>query len=80
METLERVALTTGMSTWDAIARASEDRLLPARALDALSKFRRLIGDARAMLGPDFAGKLSNDLTLVDASPDYGPLPDSYED
>jgi len=76
METLERIALTTGISTWDAIARATEDRLLPARALDALSKFRRLISDARAMLGPDFAAKLSNDLTLVDASPDYGPLPE----
>jgi DNA helicase II / ATP-dependent DNA helicase PcrA len=80
METLERIALTTGISTWDAIARASEDRLLPARALDALSKFRRLIGDARAMLGPNFADKFSNDLTLVDASPDYGPLSTDYED
>src|SRR6202044_1367988 len=27
METLERIALTTGISTWDAIARATEDRL-----------------------------------------------------
>ena len=80
METLERIALTTGMSTWDAIARAIEDRLLPARALDALAKFRRLIRDARAMLGPDFAAKLSNDLTLVDASPDYGPISDGNED
>ena len=59
METLERMALTTGISTWDAIARAIEDRLLPARALQALSGFRRLIEDARAMLGPGFADKLS---------------------
>jgi DNA helicase II / ATP-dependent DNA helicase PcrA len=80
METLERIALTTGISTWDAIGRASEDRLLPARALDALGKFRRLIEDARAMLGPGFADKLSNDLTLVDASPDYGPLSEGNED
>jgi len=62
METLERIALTTGISTWDAIARATEDGLLPARALQALAKFRRLIEDARAMLGPDFADKLSADL------------------
>src|ERR1017187_6323423 len=62
METLERIALTTGVSTWDAIARATADRLLPARALQALAKFRRLIEDARAMLGPDFADKLSADL------------------
>ena len=62
METLERIALTTGMSTWDAIGRAVEERLLPARALQALGSFKRLIEDARAMLGPDFADKLSEDL------------------
>jgi DNA helicase-2/ATP-dependent DNA helicase PcrA len=70
METLERIALTTGISTWDAIARATADRLLPARALQALAKFRRLIEDARAMLGPDFADKLSADLA---AERDPGP-------
>jgi DNA helicase-2/ATP-dependent DNA helicase PcrA len=69
METLERIALTTGMSTWDAIARASEEQLLPARALQALAKFRRLIADGRAMLGPDFAKKLASDLALVDDDP-----------
>jgi DNA helicase-2/ATP-dependent DNA helicase PcrA len=62
METLERMALSTGMSTWDAIARAIEDKLLPARALQALSGFRRLIEDARAMLGPGFAEKLAEDV------------------
>src|ERR1700753_3299489 len=58
METLERVALTTGMSTWDAIARAIEEKLLPARALQALASFRRLIKDARAVLGTGFAAAL----------------------
>ena len=66
METLERIALTAGISTWDAIARATEDGLLPARALAALGKFRRLIEDARAMLGPDFASKLAADLAPGD--------------
>src|ERR1019366_1384463 len=69
METLERIALTTGISTWAPIARATEDGLLPARALQALAKFRRFIEDARAMLGPDFADKLSADLA---AEPDPG--------
>ena len=59
MDTLERIALTTGMSTWDAIARASEEKLLPARALSALNSFHKLIEDARAMLGPDFASALA---------------------
>ena len=62
METLERMALSSGMSTWDAIGRAIEDKLLPARALQALSGFRRLIDDARAMLGPSFAEKLTADV------------------
>jgi DNA helicase-2/ATP-dependent DNA helicase PcrA len=62
METLERMALSTGMSTWDAIGRAIQDKLLPQRALMALSGFRRLIEDARAMLGPGFAEKLAGDL------------------
>jgi len=62
METLERMALSSGMSTWDAIGHAIEDKLLPARALQALSSFRRLIEDARAMLGPGFAEKLAEDL------------------
>ncbi|CAN5482983.1 hypothetical protein BH10ACI4_BH10ACI4_30800 [soil metagenome] len=76
METLERMALSSGMSTWDAIGKAVEDRLLPARALSALEGFRRLITDARAMLGPDFAAKLTGDVaaegTDGDASFDIG--------
>ncbi len=71
METLERMALSSGMSTWSAIGRAIEDRLLPARALQALSGFRRLIEDARAMLGPGFAEKLTDD--LIEA--EYASLP-----
>ena len=62
LETLERMALSSGMSTWDAIGAAIKDKLLPARALTALGNFRRLIEDARAMLGPDFAEKLSADV------------------
>ena len=62
METLERIALTAGVSSWDAIERAAEEQLLPARALSALGNFRKLIEDARAMLGPDFTEKLSADI------------------
>lgn len=62
METLERMALSSGMSTWDAVGVAIKDKLLPARALTALSGFRRLIEDARAMLGTGFAEKLAEDV------------------
>jgi DNA helicase-2/ATP-dependent DNA helicase PcrA len=62
METLERMALSSGMSTWDAMRRAIEDKLLPPRTLMALANFRHLIEDARAMLGPGFAEKLAGDI------------------
>jgi DNA helicase-2/ATP-dependent DNA helicase PcrA len=61
MEVLERIALTAGLSTWDAIARANQEKLLPARALAALTTFRKLITDARNMLGLDFAAALLAD-------------------
>ena len=70
MDTLERVALTTGSSSWDAIERVAEERLLPARAIIALSNFRKLIEDARAMLGPDFLGKLTTDIAGISAASD----------
>lgn len=76
MDTLERIALTTGMSSWDAIARAVDEKLLPARALAALSNFRKLIEDARAMLGPDFLANLNSD---VASSTDIAPSPAATE-
>jgi DNA helicase-2/ATP-dependent DNA helicase PcrA len=69
METLERIALETGTSTWTAIGRALREKLLPSRALIALDIFRRMIQDARAMLNPGFAEKLSEDLANDMAEP-----------
>ena len=62
LETVERLALETGVSTWDATAAAIANRLIPARALVALESFRQLILDAQAMLDLDFAGKLAADV------------------
>ncbi len=59
LETLERLALETGQSTWDALGAAIANRLIPSRALMAIESFRQLILDAQAMMDPDFAGKLS---------------------
>jgi len=66
LETLERLALETGKSTWDAITAAITNRLIPTRALMAIESFRQLILDAQAMMDPDFAGKLSSDVTTED--------------
>ena len=65
LETVERLALETGVSTWDAAAAAAANRLLPARALLALESFRQLILDAQALMDPDFAGKLAADLAAA---------------
>jgi DNA helicase II / ATP-dependent DNA helicase PcrA len=68
LATLERLALETGVSTWDAIGAAISNRLIPARALMALESFRRLIVDAQAMMDPDFAGKLTADVADNEAT------------
>ena len=62
LETLERLALETGKSTWEALSAAIANRLIPNRALQAIESFRQIILDAQAMMDPDFAGKLSADV------------------
>ena len=58
METLERVALETGVSLWGAIGEAIRRQLLPARALAALKSFKGLIEDGRAMLAGSYGERL----------------------
>jgi DNA helicase-2/ATP-dependent DNA helicase PcrA len=70
LETLERIALETGVSTWEALSAAIANRLIPNRALMAVESFRQLILDAQAMMDPDFAGKLSADVAATAESED----------
>ncbi len=63
LDTLERLALETGTSTWDAIRHAVREHLLPQRALNALESFHRMIEDARVLLEPGFAEKLTADVS-----------------
>jgi DNA helicase-2/ATP-dependent DNA helicase PcrA len=49
IETLERIALETGLPLWGAINESLKQHLLPPRARAALKAFRDLIEDARAM-------------------------------
>jgi DNA helicase-2/ATP-dependent DNA helicase PcrA len=58
IETLERVALETGLSLWGAIAESIRRQLLPLRALAALKGFTSLIEDARAMLAGTYVERL----------------------
>jgi ATP-dependent DNA helicase UvrD/PcrA len=58
IDTLERLALETGLSLWGAIGEAIRRQLLPQRALSSLQNFQHLIEDARAMLAGTFAERL----------------------
>ncbi|HEV2117841.1 MAG TPA: 3'-5' exonuclease, partial [Terriglobales bacterium] len=61
VDTLEHLALNTGLSLWGAIGQAIEEQLVPARAAVALGGFKRIIEDARAMLAGTFVEKLEQE-------------------
>jgi DNA helicase-2/ATP-dependent DNA helicase PcrA len=58
IDTLERLALETGLSLWGALAEAIRRQLLPPRALAALRTFQQLIEDAQAMLAGGYVQRL----------------------
>ena len=63
METVERVALETGKSLWDAMGEVVERQLLPQRAVAAMKGFRDIIEDARAMLEGSYADRLTAEVS-----------------
>jgi DNA helicase II / ATP-dependent DNA helicase PcrA len=58
LETLEHIALETGLSIWGALKAALQRQLLPLRALAALKNFTDLIEDAQSMLAGTYMEKL----------------------
>lgn len=66
IETMERLALETGLSLWGAVGAAIDRQLLPPRALGALQSFRRLIEDGRAMLAGTYIDHLAQTSTETD--------------
>ena len=58
LDTLERLALETGLSMWGAAREAVRRELLPPRALAALKSFQELIEDARAMLQGSYVERM----------------------
>jgi len=60
IDTLERLALETGLSMWGATGEAIRRQLLPQRALAALKSFRQLILDAQAILAGTFVERLAD--------------------
>ncbi|MGA9352389.1 MAG: UvrD-helicase domain-containing protein [Terriglobales bacterium] len=59
LDTIERLALETGLSMWGAVGEAVSRGLLPGRALAALKGFRELVEDGRAMLAGSYAERLA---------------------
>jgi DNA helicase-2/ATP-dependent DNA helicase PcrA len=59
IDTLERLALETGLSLWGALGEAIRRQLLPQRALSSLKSFQQLIIDAQAMLAGTFVEELA---------------------
>jgi len=78
IETLERVALETGVSLWGAAGEAIRRQLLPQRALAALKSFKRLIEDGRAMLAGTYVEQLED--TAREDQDAAAPLDESPED
>ena len=62
IDTLEQLALETGLSLWGAIGEAIKRQLLPQRALLSLKNFQQLIEDARAMLAGTFEEQLQENV------------------
>jgi DNA helicase-2/ATP-dependent DNA helicase PcrA len=58
IDTLEHLALETGLSLWGATREAIRRELLPQRALAALKSFQQLIEDARALQSGTFREQL----------------------
>jgi DNA helicase-2/ATP-dependent DNA helicase PcrA len=76
IETLERVALETGVSLWGALGEVIKRQLLPQRALAALKSFRRLIEDGRAMLAGTYVERVeetARDEKDAEAPPNESP-------
>jgi DNA helicase-2/ATP-dependent DNA helicase PcrA len=84
IETLERVALETGLSLWGAIAETIKRQLLPQRALAALKVFTNIIEDGRAILDGSYVEHLEEtavaepenegvDVSVVEDDTDFSP-------
>ncbi len=67
LDTLEQIALETGLSLWGAIGEAIKRQLLPPRALTSLKNFQQLIEDARAMLAGTFVEQLDQSAAPANA-------------
>jgi DNA helicase-2/ATP-dependent DNA helicase PcrA len=79
IDTLEHLALETGLSLWGAIGEAIRRQLLPQRALLSLKNFQQLIEDARAMLAGTFEEQLQQNVARAPSPANAGSLTEAVE-
>ncbi len=79
IDTLEHLALETGLSLWGAIGEAVRRQLLPQRALASLKSFQQLIEDARALLNGSFTDQLANSAGATGGGDVNAPSPEGTE-
>jgi DNA helicase-2/ATP-dependent DNA helicase PcrA len=77
IETLERIALETGVSLWGALGETIRRQLLPQRALAALKTFKQLIEDGRAMLAGTYVERAPSPASEAAVRQDETAQPDS---
>ena len=77
IDTIERLALETGLSLWGAMGEAIKRQLLPQRAVASLKSFQQLIEDARAMLAGTFAEQLGESVARAPSPANSGEIPES---
>jgi len=75
IETIEHLALETGVSLWGAIGETIRRQLLPARALAALKTFQQLIEDGRAMLAGTYVEQLEESAKGTGGPPSMKAVP-----
>ena len=68
IDTLEQLALETGLSLWGAVGEAVKRQLVPPRAVASLTSFQRLIEDTRAMLAGTFVEPLQDSSEGIEVS------------
>ena len=79
IDTLEGLALETGLSLWGAIGEAIRRQLLPQRALLSLKNFQQLIEDARAMLAGSFAKQLEENVARAPSPANAGSVAEAID-
>jgi len=75
IDTLERLALETGLSLWGATGEAIKRQLLPPRAVASLKSFQQVIDDARAMLAGTFVEQLQGSAGSAESEQETGDPP-----